>query len=481
MKFSIIATSDIHGHTERFSQLATMIQARRPALLIDNGDFLQGSHLSFYYENYLDEKHPQITLANKLRYDLAVFGNHEFNYPLKTIEAMRAACQFEWIAANIKDFAKPFFIKEVHGIRIAVIGVVTHYTALWDEGEATKSLCFEDAFLAAQRTVKFVREHEQVQLVILSYHGGFERNIETGDLIDIEIGENQAYQMLQEIDGIDIFITGHQHLEIASKFRGVSVVQPGSNGKCFAQIDITIEDKHISHMPSLVYVDTSIEQVNFPSFNEWKNEVLGIASTNLIYEDFFTPRLQATTYTQFVHNMQLHYTNAQLSVIELPYHSHGGFPEKITRKDVLHNISRQNRLQVIQLNGLEIRQAIELSASVFAINSQGAIDFSMNVYFPEPQPYTYDIWGGIDYEITLSNPVGKRLTKLQYGNQDIQDEDVFEVVVNSYRATGAHQFTMFKKTPIRETTLYVPHLMMQYILQTSPIQVEVNNHFQLKK
>lgn len=39
MKFTIIATSDIHGHTERFSQLAQMISARQPELLIDNGDF----------------------------------------------------------------------------------------------------------------------------------------------------------------------------------------------------------------------------------------------------------------------------------------------------------------------------------------------------------------------------------------------------------------------------------------------------------
>lgn len=80
MKFTIIATSDIHGHTERFSQLAQMIAARQPALLIDNGDFLQGSHLSYYYDYIVEKQHPQIELANKLGYDVAVFGNHEFNY-----------------------------------------------------------------------------------------------------------------------------------------------------------------------------------------------------------------------------------------------------------------------------------------------------------------------------------------------------------------------------------------------------------------
>lgn len=66
MKFSIIATSDIHGHTERFSQLASMINSRQPDLLIDNGDFLQGSHLSYFYENI---KHVRATGAH----DYAMF------------------------------------------------------------------------------------------------------------------------------------------------------------------------------------------------------------------------------------------------------------------------------------------------------------------------------------------------------------------------------------------------------------------------
>ena len=60
MQFSIIATSDIHGHTERFSQLAQMISRRQPALLIDHGDFLQGSHLSYYYDHVIHNPHPQI-------------------------------------------------------------------------------------------------------------------------------------------------------------------------------------------------------------------------------------------------------------------------------------------------------------------------------------------------------------------------------------------------------------------------------------
>ncbi|WP_274309614.1 bifunctional metallophosphatase/5'-nucleotidase [Solibacillus daqui] len=481
MKFSIIATSDIHGHTERFSQLASMINSRQPDLLIDNGDFLQGSHLSYFYENIQRCEHPQINMANALQYDVAVFGNHEFNYPLNAIERMRSACNFPWIAANINGFAKDYVIKDIHGIRVAVIGVVTHFTPFWDEGNATKSLHFEQAFNAAQRTVKHVRANEQVDFVILCYHGGFERDLQTGHLIDLLEGENEGYRMLREIDGIDLFITGHQHLEIATKINGISVVQPGANAKCFAQIDVSIEGDNITHEPTLVYVDESLPSFTDATFDRWKNEMIGESACDLQYSDFFTPRTMQTGYVQLLHDMQMHYTMAQLSVIELPYHQNGGFQKQITRKDVLHNLPRQNRLVKIEMTGAEIREALELSASVFAINTQDKIDFSMNVHYPQPQPFVYDLWGGLDYEICLSHPVGQRVVSCEYNGHEMQDNEIFSVVINSYRATGAHDYAMFHKNPIYETSEFVPKLMMAYIQKNSPIQTQVKNHFLIRK
>lgn len=481
MNFSIIATSDIHGHTERFSQLAQMIHAHQPALLIDNGDFLQGSHFSYYYENIKRSPHPQIELANKLKYDVAILGNHEFNYPLHAIEAMRSACHFPWLAANIKDFAQNYFIKEIQGVRVAVIGVVTHYTALWDEGDATKSLEFEQAFKAAKQTVHYVRIHEQVDFIILSYHGGFERDVHSGNLIDLHVGENEGYRMLYEIEGIDLFITGHQHLEIATKVNGISVVQPGANAKCFAKIDVTIEDGKIMHEPSLVYVDETLPPLIDTAFNHWKNKELGESGCHLAYDNFFTPRTQTTNYVQLLHDIQRYYTSAQLSVIELPYHSEGGFTKRITRQDVLHNFPRQNRLVVIEMTGAEVRAALELSACVFTINTQGEIDFSMNVFYPQPQPYIYDVWGGIDYEICLQNPSGKRVVTCLYEGKEIQEDQLFTVVINSYRATGAHGFSMFNKVPLYESHRFVPELIMAYIQKNSPLTTKMKNHFLLRK
>lgn len=111
---------------------------------------MHGSHLSYYYDYIIQEQHPQIELANTLGYDVAVFGNHEFNYSPEKIQSIRNATNFPWIAANIAGFAEPYFIKEINGLRIAVIGVVTHFTKNWDECDSTKHLHFENAFESAK-------------------------------------------------------------------------------------------------------------------------------------------------------------------------------------------------------------------------------------------------------------------------------------------------------------------------------------------
>ena len=66
MTITICVTSDLHGRMDRLQQLAPMIKQQQPDLLIDNGDFLQGSLLSYYVEHVNPQPHPMLKLANEL-------------------------------------------------------------------------------------------------------------------------------------------------------------------------------------------------------------------------------------------------------------------------------------------------------------------------------------------------------------------------------------------------------------------------------
>ena len=476
MHISICVTSDLHGRLDRFEQITQEIKQLNPDLIIDNGDFLQGSLTTYYYDWVQPRPHPMIALANKTGYDVAIFGNHEFNYPVPSIQAMRNECNFPWIAGNVGDFAQPYMIKRVKGLKVAIVGVVTQFTPLWDEQQHTKSLTFSNAFSAANYWVQHVKEIEQADIVILSYHGGFTRDPETDALYAANTGENEANELLT-IPGVDIFITGHQHLEISTVINGIPIIQPGANGRCFGYIEYQLESNKQHHV-QLHYIENKPKW--YPKeVADWLSQPIGFIEQDFTYEGLLASQLGNIPYVDLLHEIQLHTTGADLSVVELFYHETGGFKGIITNQDVLNNYSRANILKVLQLTGADIKAALELCAAVFAVNDCGEIDYSFNVNPTMIHPYAYDFWGGLDYELSIDNPLGQRVTKLIFQGQPLTDDMTLNVAMNSYRATGT-EFPMFRHKPvIFASTDIIPEIIRKYIKQHSPIRCDKHGHFQV--
>ncbi|WP_249685857.1 5'-nucleotidase C-terminal domain-containing protein, partial [Bacillus velezensis] len=68
--------------------------------------------------------------------------------------------------------------------------------------------------------------------------------------------------------------------------------------------------------------------------------------------------------------------------------------------------------------------------------------------YPKAQPYNYDMWEGIEYIFDISKPIGERVKKLLYNGKAIQMDAEFDVVMSSYRATGAGNFDFLRNCPI---------------------------------
>lgn len=476
MYLTICVTSDLHGRLDRFQKIAQHIEQIKPDILIDNGDFLQGSLITYYYDHVKPGPHPMIAIANNLGYDAAIFGNHEFNYPLKEVEFMRKQCEFPWIAANIGNFAKPYVIKEIKGKKVAIIGIVTHVTPFWDEHQYTSDLQFSEAFTAARDWVQYVKKKEYADVVILSYHGGFTNHPKTGAPFAENDGENQGNQLL-DIPGVDILITGHQHLEISCIINGIPVIQPGANGSCFGHITYGLNDEKALDV-QLHHV-TAIPECYPSEVSRWLKERIGYTEVDFRYEGMLASRLENHAFVDFMHDIQLAAADAQLSVVELSYHEYGGFTGAITHYDVLKNFSRPNTLKVLELTGADIKEALEQCAAVFAVNADGDIDFALNVHPDMLAPYVYDFWGGLDYELLISDPVGSRVKNMLYDGKPVTNDMTFKVVMNSYRATGA-DFPMFRNKPLlEETKEIVPELMIKYIKDHTPLSHREHGRLQV--
>lgn len=511
----ILATSDIHGYimpttfrNDRnealgLAKLATIIEEKRremPTVLIDNGDFIQGSPMTFFHQKFqAHELNPLIQVANELQYDAIIFGNHEFNYGLQTLQSVIQQSQFPWLAANIvtedgKSFTKPYIIKEIEGVRLAILGVTTHFVTKWEEPLHIQGLQFEDAFSSASYWAKWIRANEQIDVLILCYHGGFERDIHTGELLETEDGENQGYRMSTEIEEIDIIISGHQHREIHTTIMGKSIVQPGSKGGCIARIEIAIEidDQHnrqsISHTPSLLYSTdhtkphTTVCQLISPTYEKteaWLDETIGIIQGDLQIEDPFLARVQEHPYIEFINHIQMAASGASISCTALFHDERGGLKQAVTMRDIVTNYIYANTLKVLRLSGQDILLALEQSASYFTVEA-GQLKVAESFLIPKAQPYNYDMWEGIDYSFDISKPIGERVTKLMYKGEAINMEEEFDVVMSSYRATGAGNFDFLRNRPVvKEIQIDMTELIADYVLKHPSIQATCNHNWQV--
>ncbi|MCP1135735.1 bifunctional metallophosphatase/5'-nucleotidase [Paenibacillus polysaccharolyticus] len=526
--FDILFTSDLHGairpihyNTNAYRHaglalLASLIRQERERspelLLIDNGDLLQGSPLASYAASHGSkaQTHPFIHVLNELGYDAAVMGNHEFNYGQELLRSAVEGSSFPWLSANIAElplapegaaipaFGEPYLIKTLStGVKVALLGATTHYIPNWEHPKNIEGLHFMNAMDTIRTWVKYIREHEQPDVLVVSYHGGFECDLETGEPAERLTGENQAYAICREIDGIDVLLTGHQHRQLTGEIHGVTVIQPGFNGSGLGQVSVQLQQspdtgkwvvtrKNAKLLLLENYPDLKPDPAVMKLTNEleasaqtWLDQPIGevAGEGDLSISSATKLRLQAHPFIDFVHQVQMEATGAQLSNTAMLSEEARGFGKQITVRDVLSNFIYPNTLTVLELSGKDIREALEQTARYFELNISGEVIVNPAYMQPKPQHYNYDMWAGIEYELNISKPVGSRVVKLERDGKQLEMDGTYSVVMNSYRAAGGGDYAMYPgKKVLHEGATDMAALVEDFIRRHHPLQVrEVNN------
>lgn len=516
MELTILATSDLHGYilptnfTERemdlpfgAARVATKIKeieskVKGPVLKIENGDFIQGSPLSYYVRK--NEQHGAkaiIDVLNDIQYDASIIGNHEFNYGIDYLASAIASYNHPVLAANIENeagevaFGQPYMLIEKDGLKVAVLGMVTQYIPHWEQPETIRGLRFKSIVETAKAYVPKLREEADV--VIVAYHGGFERDLVTGEPTEALTGENEGYALLHEVDGIDALITGHQHREIATKVNGVPVIQPGFRGAFLGEITLTIEEKD----GNLTVVDSQARihsTENVPTDNDiiekiadlsdeveiWLDQTLGEVTGDMTIKDPNAARLVEHPYVEFINKVQMDASGADISLTSLFNNDGRGFGSMITMRDVLTNYIYPNTLAVLEISGKDLRMALEQTATYFIIEN-GEVVFNPKYIEPKPQYYNYDMYEGVEYVIDLTKAMGERVTSLMYQGEAVADTDTLQVVMNQYRGVGGGNYQMFTADKIiKEIPVDMTELISDYLRKHPKISAETNNNFRIK-
>lgn len=184
------------GGFARLKTAVDQMRAKDPDLvLLHAGDAVQGT-LYFTLFNGTVE----FDFLNMLGVDAMTFGNHEFDRGTAPIPGWIKRSRFPWLSANIDFSAEPaiaplvppFLIKEIHGEKVAVIGVTTETTPFTtlDAGKAV----FRDAVESTRKQVAVLTALGVNKIILLSH-----------------LGYQQDMLLATQVAGVDIVIGGHSH------------------------------------------------------------------------------------------------------------------------------------------------------------------------------------------------------------------------------------------------------------------------------
>jgi len=290
VQLRVLATSDVHGHILPFdyfthqadrphglARVATLVrQARAEAgpdncLLVDSGDFLQGTALSDltpHPGHGWRGQHPVLRAMNGMGYDAATLGNHEFNFGLDWLRGVLRKADFPVICANAvtcrgdtplgdHTFVPPFDILTrelrdaqgaVHRLRIGLIGLTPPQIMTWDHAHLSGRLIARDMVDCAQAWVPVIRG-KGADVVIALAHTGIETGEDQpvqGDAIPARPMQENAARAIAGVPGIDVVIAGHSHRMHPSgdgdgtARTGTPCVIPGFAGSHLGQIDLDL-------------------------------------------------------------------------------------------------------------------------------------------------------------------------------------------------------------------------------------------------
>jgi 2',3'-cyclic-nucleotide 2'-phosphodiesterase/3'-nucleotidase len=504
MDIKIIYTSDTHGRLTAYdflnknygdfgiSRLSSYLKnLNANYLLLDNGDYLQGSPL-LDYTRKTNAFNPVAKIFNALKYDYINVGNHDFNYGLSHLKTFESSCNSPILCANIlnsnKHFFKPYTIHELNGVKIAIIGLTTEYIPFWEKPEHISNLTFMDAVKTTKQIIKDNHLKQLSDLIVVLYHGGFDRDLKTGKLYDKATIENRGYDLFQ-IEDVDILLTGHQHIpQVYSKNKRVAL-QTSSNAKDFGVIDISIKsdgknlivDKIEGKIESLeTYpIDQNIETLLKQELNEtnkFLSKTIGSSKYDMSIKSPLSCRIKKHLIFQMINQIQLEYTQADISIASLPNETHG-FKKNITLNDIAVNFPFENDLVVLEITGEILKNALEKNAEYFSIQDN-KIGINPKYLFPKVEHYNYDVYDGINYTIKVGNPLGKRIKSLTINGIPIEENKTYKIALNSYRAIGSGGFDMFKNAKkIMSYPVSYFELIQNFILKHPLLEIEINNNY----
>lgn len=225
------------GFLRRAAMIDQMRKEDKELLLLDSGDFSQGSP---YYTMFKGDVETE--LMNIMGYDAATIGNHEFDFGLDNMARLFKKVNFPIVCANydftgtvVEGLVKTYVVIKRKGVKIGIFGLSPKL-----EGLVMASTCagvkYLDPIKTANDIADKLKNEEKCDVVICLSHLGWD-----------EAGLNDM-EMMAKTRNIDLVLGGHSHsyFQKLNYVRNLDVKeipndQNGKHGIFVGKITLTLE------------------------------------------------------------------------------------------------------------------------------------------------------------------------------------------------------------------------------------------------
>jgi 2',3'-cyclic-nucleotide 2'-phosphodiesterase/3'-nucleotidase len=473
VSFTILHTNDFHGQLEPSgsnpgsARVSNFVNSVRTALgdanvlLVDAGDEMQGSLLSNLGDATPTGKGmPTIAVYNAMSYDVATFGNHEFDWGQINLANRTTEANYPYVTANIVQndtgncatagwtppaFADaPYQILEAgvapNTVKVAFIGVTTTEVPTITVATATEGLCFKDPTASVLHYYDAIKAAGADVIVVLSHLGFTDGGYGYG--LPVTGDQTLAKNLNDAGKPVNLIIGGHSHTDVGGPAPAPAVATVGTtkivqahyNGRKVGRADITVgTDGSVSVAWTRNVINTTdpqdpaiVTEINKYALDP---DYLTLVNTPVGYSSVDLPRLNGTVDNMmgtFIDDAIYNYLNTDAEPtndIDIFFNNSGGIRTDwcwngmdwintgcvagthasglLTYGDMFTILPFGNATVVGKMTGARILEVLHYGPNTAGVIQPAGLKYSYFKYTdgnPGPQPYA---WGA--YDVTVYN------------------------------------------------------------------------------
>ncbi len=431
-RIRILYVNDFHGFSQPYRPygmddqwggaafLDKKIRALRadpsiPTLLLAAGDMIQGNNWANLFQG-----RSVIELMNLMAFDAMVMGNHELDFGQDVLKQRIREAAFPVLAANVLGLPelKPYMIKELDGIKVAVIGLVTEHTPTCTHPANAVGLTFISPIKVLKTYLPELRRTADV-VIVLSH-----------------LGHDMDRFLAGQVSGVDAIIGGHSHTRVAKPpcIGNTLVLQAWEHGRALGVLDLTVEEGRVTDSSSRLIdvkpedgaAGESVAEL-VQRYQQRMDAVLdSVVGRTRVSLNGAEVRFRETNFGNLVADVVRRTAGAEVALIN------GGTIRASIRKgpvrlkELYSALPFNNYVVAFRLRGDQLRAALE--------HGLARVEFRDGA-FPQisGMTLTYD----------PSAPAGRRIKTLFVGGQALEAGREYTVATNDFLAAGGDGYKAF--------------------------------------